>query len=507
MSRKIESLFLAAFLSTAAFLSPNGRSFAADHQLLIVIDGFRPDYLTEELTPNLYSLSKQGVFFENHHAVYPTVTRVNASSFSTGCYPAKHGLMENTVYFPEIDRTGGLSTGSRENLEKIMASTNGKLLTSKTLGEILQENGKKLVAFSSGSPGSCFLLNHKVSGGAVFHVTYTLPESLAGEAEEVLGPEPEEGYPNEAASHYAMSAVIEFGFKRMKPEAMILWLTDPDHTAHKYGMGSPTTNESIRLADGEIGRLIAFLEEEGLRDKTNLLITSDHGFSTHAGKIDLTTLLAQHGFKKSKNSTDAVIVGPMISVENRDPERIQGIVTLLQKTPEIGAIFTKAKEPGSPEGWVMGTLSFDLIHWSHDRAADILVSADWNDHANEYGFKGESMNRGVAGHGTTSPWDIHNTLIAVGPDFKKGITNVVPTGNVDMAPTLLHLAGVEPPEHMDGRVLEEALIGGPDPATVEVEKEVYEVHRNAEGVDYTLQLNESKVGGTSYIDQTVVSRE
>ncbi|MCA9442900.1 MAG: alkaline phosphatase family protein, partial [Candidatus Omnitrophica bacterium] len=58
--------------------------------------------------------------FENHHSVYPTVTRVNASSFVTGCYPAKHGLMENTVYFPKVNPTGGLSTGSRDNLEKIM---------------------------------------------------------------------------------------------------------------------------------------------------------------------------------------------------------------------------------------------------------------------------------------------------------------------------------------------------------------------------------------------------
>ena len=50
--------------------------------------------------PNLTALGKRGVVFNRHHSVYPTVTRVNASSMSTGAYPDKHGLLGNTVFFP-----------------------------------------------------------------------------------------------------------------------------------------------------------------------------------------------------------------------------------------------------------------------------------------------------------------------------------------------------------------------------------------------------------------------
>ncbi len=484
-----------------------GEGIKSDRQILIVLDGFRPDYLSEEITPNLFSIAESGVFFENHHSVFPTVTRVNASSFATGCYPYTHGILGNTVFFPEIDPANGLTTGSRGNLERITEVTEDKLLTTPSLGEILQDHGKRLAVFSAGSSGSCFLLNHKVAGGAVFHHSYTLPEHLHEEVENLLGPEPPDAVPNQGRNHRAMSALIEFGFKKQKPDMMILWLSDPDHTAHKFGMGAPTTVESIQLVDGEIGRLLQFLDEEGLRDRTNILVSSDHGFSMHVGKIDLVTLLAQHGFKKSKESTDTVVVGPALHVENSDPERIQGIVSLLQKTSEIGAIFTKAKEPGAPEGWVDGTLSFDLIHWNHDRSADILISPNWDDTENEYGYKGQSMNRGVAGHGSSSPWDIHNTLFASGPDFKQGIRNPVPSGNIDLTPTMLSLAGIEPLPSMDGRVLTEAMLEGPDPKTVETRERSYEVFRKEDGLNYRLQLTESEAGGARYVDQTVTVRE
>jgi predicted AlkP superfamily pyrophosphatase or phosphodiesterase len=68
--------------------------------LLIVVDGLRPDYVTSEVMPNLTALGKRGVVFTRHHSVYPTVTRVNAASISTGAYPETHGLMGNTIYFP-----------------------------------------------------------------------------------------------------------------------------------------------------------------------------------------------------------------------------------------------------------------------------------------------------------------------------------------------------------------------------------------------------------------------
>ena len=146
--------------------------------LVIVVDGLRPDYVTEDVMPRLYRLGRRGIVFTAHHSVFPTVTRVNASSFVTGAYPETHGLLGNIIYIPSVSTTRVLDTGERENLEAVERA-DGRLLTAPTLGEILQRAGRKLLGVSSGSTGSAYLLNHTVSGGTLLHTDYTKPPELA----------------------------------------------------------------------------------------------------------------------------------------------------------------------------------------------------------------------------------------------------------------------------------------------------------------------------------------
>jgi arylsulfatase A-like enzyme len=83
------------------------------------------------------------------------------------------------------------------------------------------------------------------------------------------------------------------------------------------------------------------------------------------------------------------------------------------------------------------------------------------DAANAYGMRGTAASDGTAGHGSSSPWDIHNTLIAAGPDLKQGVTIDAPSANVDFVPTFLRLLDIAIPPSVQGRPLEEALVGGP----------------------------------------------
>src|SRR6195256_2117320 len=206
--------------------------------LVIVVDGLRPDYVTPELMPRLSRLGQRGVVFNAHHSVFPTVTRVNASSFVTGAYPETHGLMGNNIYVPSVNATRDLDTGERENLEAV-ARTEGQLLTAPTLGEILQRGGRKILAVSSGSTGSAFLMNHKVGNGAIIHSDYTLPVELSARVQERLGPPPAHAMPNDAQNQRAIDAYLKIGLDLLQPDVTLMWLNDPDGTAHANGIGSP----------------------------------------------------------------------------------------------------------------------------------------------------------------------------------------------------------------------------------------------------------------------------
>ena len=427
-----------------------------NHHLLVILDGLRPDYVTPAIMPNLHALGQAGVVFTNHHSVYPTVTRVNSSSISTGAYPERHGLLGNSVFFPRVDAARFLDTGQRGNLEKIQADQDGVLLTAVTLGEVLQSQGRTLLAVGSGTSGAAFLLNHKVAGGAVLHTEFTLPDAL-GPRTAGLGTPPAQAHPNDARNRRAVDAFLKVGLPAVKPSVTLMWLSDPDTTAHALGMGHPTTVEALRRVDREIANIQEGLRALGLLDRTNIWVTSDHGFATHTGAPDVSALLKPFARTLADGAPGIVHGGGAIYVRDGSRQVAGQIVRALQATAGIGAIFTSAVKPGMLDGWAEGTLSFDAARWSHARSGAILYSPDWTDGKNAHGFAGTSASNGVAGHGSSSPFEIHNTLIASGPDIGQRATVSVPSGNVDFAPTFLHMLGIAIPSSMQGRPLVEAM--------------------------------------------------
>src|SRR5262245_54121036 len=420
--------------------------------LLIVVDGLRPDYVTPGVMPHLTALGERGAVFTRHHAVFPTVTRVNAASIATGTYPERHGLMGNSVFFPRADRAKFLDTASRDDLKRIERAE-GRLLTAPTIGELLEATRRRMLVISSGSAGSAILNNPTVAGGAILHSQFTMPENLAP-LMTAAGPAPAANAEPGSRDRYAVDVFRKVGLPRMDPAVTVLWLGELDATAHDKGIGAPETVATLRRVDGEIKRLEDGLHAAGLLANFNIWVTSDHGFSTHARAPDLGSVLAR--FRGSLPDASPVVVqgGGAVYVRDGNEATIAGIVTALQHTSGVGAIFTPAARPGALDGRVPGTLSLDAVRWTHERAAQILFSPDWSDRENAYAVRGTVASSGTAGHGSSSPWDIHNTLIAAGPDLRRDIRIDTPSANVDLAPTLLKLLGIAAPSAMQGRPLD-----------------------------------------------------
>jgi arylsulfatase A-like enzyme len=479
------------------------RPLPARMHLVVVVDGLRPDYVSADLMPRLVRLGQRGIVFNAHHSVFPTVTRVNASSFVTGTYPERHGLLGNHIYIPRVSATKGVNTGLRTDLEAV-AHAEGRLLTAPSLGEILAQAGRRLLVVGSGSSGSVFLLNHASPDDPMIHQEFTRPPALETRVRELLGPGPPHATPNDAQNQRAIDAYLKVGLDEIRPDVTLLWLSEPDSTSHAHGIGSPLTRKALALVDAGLGEIEDALKAKGLLDRTNIIVTSDHGFSTHTGSLKLDALVDPFARPMPDGSRDIVVSEGAIYLRRPDPPRVAAIVAALQHRPEVGAIFTRPAAGGGTNGVVAGTFSYDVVRWNHARSGDILVSANWTRDKNAAGYEGQTTATGVAGHGSSSPFDIHNTLIAAGPDFREHAVSEVPTANVDLAPTLLRLLGLNGAPTMSGRIIAEGLRNGPSPASLPVAHFTRTVTSDDGG--YELTAHFSSAAGHEYLDFTDVNR-
>jgi arylsulfatase A-like enzyme len=148
-------------------------------------------------------------------------------------------------------------------------------------------------------------------------------------------------------------------------------------------------------------------------------------------------------------------------VPDGDLNTVKAAVVSLQGRLQFGAIFVSDKY-----GEVAGTLPMSLIKTENPvtgRAPDIIVSFNFDENVSVAGHPGISYASSVnrrGDHGSFSPTDTHISMMAHGPSFNSGLYDTLPTGNVDIAPTVARILTFNM-SSIQGRVLEEALKGGP----------------------------------------------
>ena len=126
--------------------------------VVVTLDGLRPDLITPEAIPHLAALLADGMRFARARSVFPSETRVAASSLVTGCRPGAHGLAANTLFDACLAADRLLHTSSRADLA-LLARGNPSPLERPTLGERLALAGRSLAVVSGGTAGSAFLLH------------------------------------------------------------------------------------------------------------------------------------------------------------------------------------------------------------------------------------------------------------------------------------------------------------------------------------------------------------
>jgi predicted AlkP superfamily pyrophosphatase or phosphodiesterase len=504
--------------ASAAAPDPMDRSAMV---IVLVIDGLRPDSITQEVTPNLHHLKTSGVWYTRAHSVFPTVTRVNTASISTGTLPSRHGIVSNALYLPAISGTM-LSNGDYRNLLSLAKLNGGRIVEPKSLGEYLQAAGVSYVAVSSGSTGNALLLNPTapyglgsvINPGFEEGARVAFPDSLNAAIQSRL-PKATGEEEGDAPLLWTERVLRDYVLDVLKPQVIVNWMGRTDSAQHRYGVGSPQAIAALRLVDQQIGLLRERIRQLKLEDNTNIIVTCDHGFD-HEPPADVLAPVQESKLAPGDVVIDNEGGASLLYVKDHDAEKISRLVAAFQESPTTNAIFVAARRPGNAhrqcrlgatKGFAPGTFALEVAGLCHtSRSPDIVVTYRWDSTPNPFGVPGTqwvplnpSTNQQVArnGHGGLNPYVTHSTLIAAGPDFKQRTTIDVPAGNQDIMPTLLAMLGLRVGSSFDGRILSEALVNPPrNLRPVRSSTRKMQVSTGA----YCAELEISRAGSHAYLD-------
>src|SRR5438034_1729536 len=423
--------------------------------VVVVWDGMRPDFVSEHNTPALWKLARDGVTFRNHHAVYPSATMVNGTALVTGVYPGKNGIIANHVYRPDIDSDRAIDVETPAAVKKGDELSGGKYISVSTIAELVQRAGGRTSIAAAKSVG-LLLDRHPDRGRSTSSVTLfagtSLPTEILPSISETLGPFPSAHLQQDL---WTTKALTDLLWKDGLPAFSILWLGEPDLTQHESAPGAAAALAAIKSADENLAAVLAALDQRNARATTDIFVVSDHGFSTIRRSIDLRKILSDAGFvaKTEFNGEpkpgDIMLAGNggsvLFYVVGHDEKLIHRLVEFLQQSDFAGVIFTK--EP------MEGTFGLAQATIQSEHAPDVVMSFRWDDSKNQFGVPGMidadwQRTAGKGTHATLSRFDISNMLIAAGPDLKCGKADDLPTGNVDLAPTILRIRGITAPQKL-----------------------------------------------------------
>ena len=435
--------------------------------LIAAFDGLQPSQVTADRTPTIHRLARDGVTFARHHAVFPTVTRVNAASMVTGRQPGGHGLLGNTLVVRDWDPHRAIPALAPEL--RTVAEATGRVLLAPTLGEMLHAHGLTFGTVVGGTSGNAYVQHPRADqvGGAILHPEFTLPAEHHGPMVVRFGSWPPKSSPDLARIRLVADVLLDYLLPEVDPDVALVWFPEPDTSQHAAGVGSAPAAEALAAADTQLGRILTELGRRGV--EPDVLVVSDHGYSTVARRIQIEDVVREAGFPPGRAPGGVTVAanGGAVLFYVRDSalDVLDRLTRWLVAQPWAGALVA-----GRAEGAVLGLLSGHLLGVGGPRAADIVLSFRWDSAATVRGFAGSADSAegapGLGTHGSGSPHELRCTLIAYGASVRQGVVSELPSGNVDVAPTVLRLLGVTPDVELDGRPLVEALriATGPPPA-------------------------------------------
>ncbi len=492
----------------AAFAAPDHGE--AEHIVVVVWDGMRPDFVNNDNCLTLAALARSGAVFKNNHAAYPSSTNVNGAVLATGLEPGRNGIIANLEFRPEINPQKPFDTSDFPALDAADAKLSPNYLAAPTIAELVQRAGYRTAIAGSKPVAQLFdrARQRESEAGRKSVVAYrgkVKPPEAEAAIIGALGAFPtRKHFPNEAEDDWTTRVLTDVLWKNEIPKFSLLWLSEPDLSEHATTLGSPTALAAMKSSDQNLAKILAALRAKNALTKTDILVVSDHGFSTVDRSVDVAEQLRAAGLhavraftsKPSQGEILVVSLGGSVEfyVADQDEAVTGKLIDFLQRSDFAAVILTRKPHAG--------TFTFAQCQLNSATAPDVMVACRWNEGSNKFGIAGQitsdvGRTLGHGTHGTLSPHDMHNMLIATGPDFRQGWSGETPSGNIDLAPTILWILGINAPRPMDGRVLTEALRGSKSAPEAKAQELVAQSDLGDSTWRQSLRL--TTIGTTTYI--------
>ena len=586
-------------LLTAALLASTLLSGAAalaqsrpHNVVLFVADGLRGGVVNAQTAPTMDALLKRGVRFTNSHSLFPTFTTANASGMATGHMLGDTGDFSNTIYtaFPVPGAGDSLTpflendpvlgdvdehfAGNYLNEMTILAAARGVGYSTATIGKLgpalifdhqERTGGKTIVVDdTTGRPGGIPLspeLTDRLQKAGLPVQTPTRGDNGAAGTATTPGTTVANVAQQQYFTALTTKAVLPWFKERNQPFALVYWSRDPDGTQHNQGdslgrllpgINGPTTFAAIKNADDNLAALLASLKELGLDGDTDVILTSDHGFST-ISKESATSWSAQQSFPGvapgqlskgfvaldlahalGKTLYDPDVKGAelpagsvpkfgngligddamhpeivvaanggsdLIYIPSGDKQLAQQVVAALSKQDYTSGLFVD-----DALGPIPGTLPLSAIALKGSAVTPMpAIALNFRTFSTGCAdpttcgveVADTALQQGQGMHGSFSRADTRNIMGAAGPDFRTGFEDAVPASNADLGKTIAELLALKIPDKgkLVGRVLTEAMPNGAMPNS---KRDLVASAPDANG-NVTMVLTQT-VGDTVYFD-------
>jgi predicted AlkP superfamily pyrophosphatase or phosphodiesterase len=422
-------LALAAALA-AALLAPAGARAeplagvssrgAAETVVLMLFDGVPESALDLAPTPHLDRLRREGAATGRMLPVFPSISLINGVTVSTGCWPESHGIVTNRFLDPERGaydhhRDADWLTGCQH------------------LHEVAERQGVPAAALGwygaeSGARGAL---------ASVVRVEASWPE-----------------YPDDRTRARQVAEQLA-RTDAERPRLVLAYFQGPDGAQHFQGMESEAARDAVAAMDDAVGIVLDAVERGPHAGRTAVLVTTDHGMRPVTHLINIQRILIRHDIpaRPVSSGTTAFLYFDDPAAVGAAAAKLAGYEAFevlrrdalpdyarLGQGPRVGELIVSAKPPHFIEDadtwprWLRW-----LARWGPEISpAGPFLKAT-------HGYPPETP--GMAG-----------ILYAWGAGIAAG-RSVGETRAVDVHPTVAHLLGIAPGNHLDGRVAAEFLDG------------------------------------------------